>query len=271
MLISNQTPHIEVRNLYFRRGKRVIFNGIDLDIPRGRISVVMGPSGSGKTTLLKLISGQLRPTKGSIRIDGEEITAMSQQELYKLRRSMGMLFQTGALLTDLNVFENVAYPMREHTNLSPGMVRSLVLMKLQAVGLRGARDLMTSELSGGMARRVALARAIALDPSLVFYDEPFTGQDPISMGILMRLIQSLNRTLKLTSLLVSHDIEEACRIAHYAYVIADGEVIGQGTPAALRESSEPRLEQFLRGDPEGPVQFHYPADNYVDDLLGPTQ
>jgi len=228
----------------------------------------MGPSGSGKTTLLKLLSGQLRPTKGSIRIDGKEITAMNRQALYQLRRSMGMLFQSGALLTDLDVFENVAYPVREHTNLSPSMVRSLVLMKLQAVGLRGARELMTSELSGGMARRVALARAIALDPSLIFYDEPFTGQDPISMGILMRLIQSLNRTLKLTSLLVSHDIDEACRIAHYAYVIADGEVIGRGTPVALRESSEPRLQQFLRGEPDGPVQFHYPAVDYADDLLG---
>ncbi|MCG2634657.1 MAG: ATP-binding cassette domain-containing protein [Gammaproteobacteria bacterium] len=261
--------HIEVRGLRYLRGRRVIFDGVDLDIPRGRITAVMGPSGSGKTTLLKLISGQLRPAAGSIRVDGQEVVRMDRQALYRLRRSMGMLFQSGALLTDLDVFDNVAYPVREHANLPEPMVRSLVLMKLEAVGLRGARELMSSELSGGMARRVALARAIALDPSIVLYDEPFTGQDPISMGILMRLIQSLNRTLNLTSLLVSHDIKEACRIAHYGYVIADGQVIGQGSPEELRHSTEPRLEQFLRGEPDGPVQFHYPAAEYAEDLLGP--
>ncbi|WP_372715497.1 ATP-binding cassette domain-containing protein [Immundisolibacter sp.] len=261
---------IEVRGLCFRRGARVIFDRIDLDIPRGKITAVMGPSGTGKTTLLKLISGVLRPQAGSITVAGREVTTLSRAELYALRKQMGMLFQSGALLTDLNVFDNVAYPVREHTNLSPALLRSLVLMKLQAVGLRGARDLMASELSGGMARRVALARAIALDPMLILYDEPFTGQDPISMGILTRLISSLNRALGLTSLVVSHDIKETCRIADYAYVIAQGKVIGHGTPRDLQASEDPMVHQFLNGEADGPVHFHYPAADYRDDLLTGT-
>ena len=260
-------PLIQIRSLTFRRGTRAIFDSVDLDIPRGKITAVMGPSGTGKTTLLKLIAGVLRPQAGSIRIAGQEVTTLSRAGLYALRKQIGMLFQSGALLTDLNVFDNVAYPVREHTDLPPSLVRSLVLMKLQAVGLRGARNLMASELSGGMARRVALARAIALDPMLILYDEPFTGQDPISMGILTRLIASLNRALGLTSLVVSHDIDETCRIADYAYVIAQGKVIGHGKPADLLASTEPMVHQFLSGEADGPVRFHYPAPGYREDLL----
>jgi len=260
-------PLIQIRGLSFRRGALIIFDRVDLDIPRGRVTAVMGPSGTGKTTLLKLISGVLRPQAGSIKVAGQEVTALSRSGLYALRKQIGMLFQSGALLTDLNVFDNVAYPVREHTDLSPALLRSLVLMKLQAVGLRGARDLMASELSGGMARRVALARAIALDPMLILYDEPFTGQDPISMGILTRLISSLNRALGLTSLVVSHDIHETCRIADYAYVIAQGQVIGHGKPDDLLASTEPMVHQFLSGEADGPVHFHYPAVEYRDDLL----
>lgn len=260
-------PLIEIRGLAFRRGGRVIFDCVDMDIPRGKVTAVMGPSGTGKTTLLKLISGVLRPQAGSIKVAGQEVTTLSRDGLYALRKQIGMLFQSGALLTDLNVFDNVAYPVREHTDLPESLVRSLVLMKLQAVGLRGARELATSELSGGMARRVALARAIALDPMLILYDEPFTGQDPISMGILTQLISSLNRALGLTSLVVSHDIEETCRIADYAYVIAQGNVIGHGVPADLQASQEPMVHQFLSGEADGPVHFHYPAAAYRDDLL----
>ena len=258
---------IQIRGLSFRRGARIIFDRVDLDIPRGRITAVMGPSGTGKTTLLKLISGVLRPQAGSIKVAGQEVTTLPRAGLYALRKQIGMLFQSGALLTDLNVFDNVAYPVREHTDLSPALLRSLVLMKLQAVGLRGARDLMASELSGGMARRVALARAIALDPMLILYDEPFTGQDPISMGILTRLISALNKALGLTSLVVSHDIHETCRIADYAYVIAQGKVIGHGKPQDLLASQEPLVHQFLSGEADGPVRFHYPAADYRDDLL----
>lgn len=258
---------IQIRGLSFRRGARIIFDGVDLDIPRGRITAVMGPSGTGKTTLLKLISGVLRPQAGSIKVAGQEVTTLSRSGLYALRKQIGMLFQSGALLTDLDVFENVAYPVREHTDMSPALLRSLVLMKLQAVGLRGARDLLASELSGGMARRVALARAIALDPMLILYDEPFTGQDPISMGILTRLISALNKALGLTSLVVSHDIHETCRIADYAYVIAQGKVIGHGKPQDLLASQEPLVHQFLSGEADGPVRFHYPAADYREDLL----
>lgn len=260
-------PLIQIRGLSFRRGARIIFDRVDLDIPRGGITAVMGPSGTGKTTLLKLISGVLRPQAGSIKIAGQEVTTLPRAGLYALRKQIGMLFQSGALLTDLNVFDNVAYPVREHTDLPPALLRTLVLMKLQAVGLRGARDLMASELSGGMARRVALARAIALDPMLILYDEPFTGQDPISMGILTRLISSLNHALGLTSLVVSHDIHETCRIADYAYVIAQGKVIGHGKPQDLLASTEPMVHQFLSGEADGPVHFHYPAADYRDDLL----
>lgn len=264
---GGDAPLIEIRGLAFRRGGRVIFDCVDMDIPRGKVTAVMGPSGTGKTTLLKLISGVLRPQAGSIKVAGQEVTTLSRSGLYALRKQIGMLFQSGALLTDLNVFDNVAYPVREHTDLPESLVRSLVLMKLQAVGLRGARELTASELSGGMARRVALARAIALDPMLILYDEPFTGQDPISMGILTQLISSLNRALGLTSLVVSHDINETCQIADYAYVIAQGKVIGHGVPADLQASQEPMVHQFLSGAADGPVHFHYPAAAYRDDLL----
>ena len=259
---------IQIRGLHFRRGDRVIFDGVDLDFHRGKVSVIMGPSGTGKTTLLKLIGAQLKPDAGTIIVDGHNIHALDKSELYNLRKRMGMLFQSGALLTDLTVFENVAYPIREHTRLPERMVRYLVLTKLHAVGLRGAAQLMPAELSGGMARRVALARAIALDPMLIMYDEPFSGQDPISMGVLVKLIDALNDTLSLTSIVVSHDVYEASSIADYIYVIADGRIMGQGTPAELAETCSDWTRQFLNALPDGPVHFHYPAMNYTEDLFG---
>ena len=258
---------VEIRGLCFRRGERVIFEDLDLDIRRGTVTAVMGPSGTGKTTLLKLITGQLHPDAGTIRFDGRDVTRLDRAELYRLRRRMGMLFQSGALLTDLSVFDNVAYPLREHTNLSASMVRKLVLLKLEAVGLRGARDLMPSELSGGMARRVALARAIALDPMMILYDEPFTGQDPISMGMLMALIRQLNDASGLTSILVSHDVRETASIADYLYVIFQGRVVAQGTPDDLAADRSEWVRQFMDGLPDGPVHFHYPASELAEDLL----
>jgi phospholipid/cholesterol/gamma-HCH transport system ATP-binding protein len=263
-----QEPLIEVRGLRFQRGNRWIFDGVDLDIQRGKITAIMGPSGSGKTTLLRLIGGQLPPDAGSIKVDGYDIPTLSRDELFVERRKMGMLFQSGALFTDLSVFENVAFPLRVHTNLPESMIRDVVLMKLQAVGLRGARDLMPSELSGGMARRAALARAIVLDPQLIMYDEPFAGQDPITMGMLVQLIRLLNDAVGLTSIIVSHDVPETASIADYIYVIADGKVIGHGTPEDLMNSDEPNIKQFLHGQPDGPVPFHYPANDYLADLLG---
>jgi len=261
------TPLIEVRGVRFQRGNRWIFDGVDLDIQRGKITAIMGPSGTGKTTLLRLIGGQLRPDAGSIRVDGHNIPDLSRAELFEERRKMGMLFQSGALFTDLTVFENVAFPLRVHTRLPESMIRDLVLMKLQAVGLRGARDLMPSELSGGMGRRAALARAIALDPQLILFDEPFAGQDPITMGMLVKLIRLLNDALGLTSIIVSHDVPETASIADYIYVIADGKVIGHGEPDVLMNSDEPKLKQFLHGLPDGPVPFHFPAPDYASDLL----
>ncbi|BCU07921.1 ABC transporter ATP-binding protein [Allochromatium tepidum] len=258
---------VEIRGLCFRRGERVIFEDLDLDIRRGTVTAVMGPSGTGKTTLLKLITGQLHPDAGTIRVDGRDVTRLDRAELYRLRRRMGMLFQSGALLTDLSVFDNVAYPLREHTDLSASMVRKLVLLKLEAVGLRGARDLMPSELSGGMARRVALARAIALDPMMILYDEPFTGQDPISMGMLTALIRQLNDASGLTSILVSHDVRETASIADYLYVIFEGRVVAQGTPDALAADRSEWVRQFMDGLPDGPVHFHYPAPELAEDLL----
>jgi len=263
-----QEPLIEVRGLRFQRGNRWIFDGVDLDIQRGKITAIMGPSGSGKTTLLRLIGGQLPPDAGSIKVDGYDIPTLSRGELFVERRKMGMLFQSGALFTDLSVFENVAFPLRVHTNLPESMIRDVVLMKLQAVGLRGAHDLMPSELSGGMARRAALARAIVLDPQLIMYDEPFAGQDPITMGMLVQLIRLLNDAVGLTSIIVSHDVPETASIADYIYVIADGKVIGHGTPEDLMNSDEPNIKQFLHGQPDGPVPFHYPANDYLADLLG---
>jgi phospholipid/cholesterol/gamma-HCH transport system ATP-binding protein len=259
---------VEIRGLRFARGSRVIFDGINMDIPRDRVTAVMGPSGTGKTTLLKLIGGQLRPDAGSVRVDGQDVHALSTRELFKLRMRMGMLFQTGALLTDLSVFDNVAYPLREHTRLPGSMVRKLVLLKLEAVGLRGARELMPSELSGGMARRVALARAIALDPMMIMYDEPFTGQDPISMGILVQLIRRLNDAARVTSIVVSHDVRETAEIADLVYVISGGKVIESGPPERLMASGREWTRQFMHGLPDGPVPFHYPAAPLAQDLLG---
>lgn len=259
---------VRIRGLVFSRGERRIFDGVDLDIPRGKVTAVMGPSGTGKTTLLKLIGGQLRPDAGKIEVDGEDVQALSKGDLYRLRTRMGMLFQSGALLTDLTVFGNVAYPLREHTRLPESMIRKLVLIKLEAVGLRGARDLKPNELSGGMARRVALARAIALDPMMIMYDEPFTGQDPISMGVLVKLIRQLNDASRLTSIIVSHDVADTTSIADYLYVIAGGKVMARGTPAEIRASSSEWVTQFMEGLPDGPVHFHYPAPTLATDLLG---
>jgi len=258
---------VRVRDLRFSRGDHRIFDGMDLEIPRGKITAIMGPSGTGKTTLLRLIGGQLYPDQGSVEVDGLEVQSLRRTELYELRKRMGMLFQSGALLTDINVYDNVAFPLREHTDLPESMIRDLVLMKLQAVGLRGARRLMPSELSGGMARRVALARAIALDPMMIMYDEPFTGQDPISMGALVQLIRQLNDALGLTSIIVSHDVQETAAISDYIYVISRGKVVGQGTPEALDRSDSEWVKQFMRGLPDGPVPFHYPAVEYREDLL----
>lgn len=259
---------ISIRDLTFLRGSRKIFDGVNIAIPRGKITAIMGPSGTGKTTLLKLIGGQLRPNGGSVIVDGQVVHQLRLGELYELRKRMGMLFQSGALLTDLSVFENVAFPLREHTQLPESMIRNLVLMKLEAVGLRGARDLMPSELSGGMARRVALARAIALDPLMVLYDEPFSGQDPISMGVLVQLIHDLNEGLGLTSIVVSHDVKETATIADYIYLISEGKVVGQGTPDEIERSDSPWVRQFMHGLADGPVPFHYPARDYARDLLG---
>ncbi len=258
---------VRIRGMSFRRGTRVIFDRVDLDIRRGRITAIMGPSGTGKTTLLRLIGGQLRPQAGSIQVDGIEVTRLSRGGLMEMRKRLGMLFQSGALLTDLNVFENVAFPLREHTDLPEPIIRDLVLMKLEAVGLRGARDLEVSQLSGGMARRVALARAIALDPMMILYDEPFTGQDPISMGVLVRLIRLMNDALGTTSVLVSHDVQETLSIADYAYVISGGKVVGSGTPEEIAHSDSEWVRQFISGLPDGPVPFHYPAPPLEQDLL----
>lgn len=260
------TSLVEIRGLCFGYGRQLVYDNIDLDIPRGKITAIMGPSGTGKTTLLRLIGGQIRPTTGTVRFDGVDIHQQSRSGLYALRKRMGMLFQNGALLTDLSVFDNVAFPLREHTRLPESMIRDLVLMKLEAVGLRGARDLAADELSGGMARRVALARAIALDPEMVMYDEPFTGQDPISLGVLMRLIRTLNDALGLTSIVVSHDVAEVLSIVDQVYVLSGGKVIAQGTPDQVRESTESRARQFLDGKPDGPVAYHYPAPPLAQDF-----
>ncbi len=265
--VSAHNHIVTVRNLSFSRGTRKIFDDISLDIERGKITAIMGPSGTGKTTLLKLIGGQLYPEAGQIRVDNQNVHRLKTKELYNLRKRIGMLFQSGALLTDMNVYNNVAFPLREHTHLPETMIRTLVLMKLHAVGLRGARHLMPNELSGGMARRVALARAIALDPMMIMYDEPFTGQDPISMGALVHLIKSLNNTLGLTSIIVSHDVQETAAIADYIYVLSEGKIVGQGTPQQLAQSDSAWVQQFMNGDADGPVHFHYPAIDYLDDLL----
>jgi phospholipid/cholesterol/gamma-HCH transport system ATP-binding protein len=259
---------IELQSVSFRRGPRAIFDNVDIRIPRGKVTGIMGPSGCGKTTLLRLIAAELRPSAGDVRIAGVSLPKLSRDELFDMRKRMGVLFQSGALFTDLDVFENVAFPLRVHTQLPEEMIRDIVLLKLQAVGLRGAVELMPDELSGGMKRRVALARAIALDPQILLYDEPFVGQDPIAMGVLVRLIRLLNDALGITSVVVSHDLAETASIADYIYVVGDAQVLGQGAPDELMNSDNPRIRQFMKGIPDGPVPFHYPAADYRDDLLG---
>ena len=264
---SGEDPIVKIRGLRYFRGSRAIFDGVDIDIARGKLTAIMGPSGTGKTTLLRLIGGQLRPDAGSIVVDGEQVEKLDHKDLYQLRKRMGMLFQNGALLTDINVFDNVAFPLREHTRLPESMIRDLVLMKLQAVGLRGAHKLMPSELSGGMSRRVALARAITLDPMMIMYDEPFTGQDPISMGVLVSLLKRLNDALNLTSVLVSHDVKETLSIADYAYVISEGKVVEHGTAESIKNSQSEWVHQFIHGESDGPVPFHYSAPEIMEDLM----
>ena len=259
-------PIVEAKDVHFSFGSRVIYRGLDLTIPRGKVTVIMGPSGCGKSTFLSLLGGRLKPASGSIRFDGKPVPDKQGEALYAMRRNMGMLFQNSALLTDLNVFENVAFPFREQTNLPDELIRILVMMKLEMVGLRGARDLMPSQLSGGMSRRVSLARAIALDPQLIMYDEPFVGLDPISMGVIVQLIRKLNDTLGLSSVVVTHDVVEGCSIADYAYLLDDGKVAGHGTAEALSNSSDPVTRQFMNGLPDGPVGYHYPADPFLKDL-----
>ena len=258
---------VQITNLTFMRGERRIFDKVDMVVQRGKITAIMGPSGSGKTTLLRLIGAQLQPDVGDILVDGVNIHQLSRKALFEARRKMGLLFQSSALFTHLSVFENVAFPLREHTGLNEAMIRDIVLMKLEAVGLRGASQLMPAELSGGMVRRVALARTIALDPALMMYDEPFTGQDPISMGVLVRLIKRLNQLLGTTTIIVSHDVEETCSIADYVYLMAGGRLIGHGTPLALKESTQPQIKQFMHGEADGVVPFHYPARPYTEELL----
>jgi len=261
------SPLIKIRDLHFQRGDKVIFNGVDIDIYAGKVTAIMGPSGTGKTTLLKLIGGQLKPSRGVIEVDGQDIHKLSRKALYAMRKRMGMLFQSGALLTDINVYENVAFPLREHTTLPETMIRDLVLMKLQSVGLRNAREMMPAELSGGMARRVALARATALDPMMIMYDEPFTGQDPISMGTIVNLIRRINDAMGLTSIIVSHDVAETAEIADEIYLLSGGKVIEQGTPEQLKKSQSGWVEQFMQGLPDGPVPFHYPGNGFKEDML----
>ncbi|KAB8306794.1 phospholipid ABC transporter ATP-binding protein MlaF [Erwinia endophytica] len=263
---QTETNLVEVRGVSFARGDRPVFDNISLTVPRGKVTAIMGPSGIGKTTLLRLIGGQLRPDSGEIWFNGENIPSLSRSRLYEVRKKMSMLFQSGALFTDLTVFDNVAWPLREHTQLPPPLLHSTVMMKLEAVGLRGAAQLKPSELSGGMARRAALARAIALEPDLIMFDEPFVGQDPITMGVLVKLIDELNHSLGMTCIVVSHDVPEVLSIADYAYIIADQRVIAQGTAKALREEADPRVRQFIDGIADGPVPFRFPAGDYLQDL-----
>ncbi|MGH8618072.1 MAG: ABC transporter ATP-binding protein [Burkholderiales bacterium] len=257
---------VEVADLAFSYGKRTILDGITLTVPRGKVVAIMGGSGSGKTTLLRLIGGQIKATRGSLKVAGESVAGLGDAALYRLRRRMGMLFQFGALFTDLSVFDNVAFPLREHTDLPESMIRDLVLMKLQAVGLRGARDLMPGEVSGGMARRVAIARAIALDPMLIMYDEPFTGLDPISLGVIANLIRRLNDALGATSIVVTHDVHASLNMVDYVYFVSKGRIEAQGTPDEIRASVVPFVHQFVHGEMDGPVPFHYPAAALEADL-----
>jgi phospholipid/cholesterol/gamma-HCH transport system ATP-binding protein len=265
-LNTNPDALVELRDVRFGYGERLILDGITLTVPRGKVTALMGASGGGKTTVLRLIGGQYRAQSGSLTFDGQEVASLNPTDLYAVRRRMGMLFQFGALFTDLSVFDNVAFPLREHTDLSEPMIRDIVLMKLEAVGLRGARDLMPSEVSGGMARRVALARAMALDPELIMYDEPFAGLDPISLGTAARLIRQLNDTLGLTSVIVSHDLDETFHIADQVIVLANGKIAAQGTPDEVRHSNDPLVKQFVTAAPDGPVRFHYPGPSVAQDF-----
>ena len=258
---------VVLENVVYRRGRKRIFDNLSLQVPAGKTVAIMGPSGTGKTTLLRLIGGQIQPDRGAVYVRGKNVARLNRLELFELRRDMGMLFQSGALFSDLTVFENVAFPLTVHTDLSEDMVRDLVLIKLQAVGLRGASTLYPSELSGGMQRRVALARAMALDPALVMYDEPFTGLDPIAMGVIVKLIREMADVYKTTNLIVSHDIQETASISDYIYVLADGRLIGEGEPSVVQQNKSPRLRQFMDGLPDGPVPFHYPAPSYEEELM----
>ncbi len=259
---------IEIRDLVYSRGARRIFDGLNLTIHSGRVTALMGPSGTGKTTLLRLITRQLVPDSGSIHVDGIDIATLNQRELYELRQRFGMLFQNGALLTDLTVFENVAFPLREHTKLTNRLIRHVVLTKLHAVGLRGAADLLPGELSGGMARRVALARAMVMDPDILIYDEPFVGLDPISMGVIVRLVRRMNDALGITSIIVSHDIQEVATVADCSFLLSDGKVAASGSPEELTHASSDVVRQFMHGMADGPVAFHYEAPGYEEQLLG---
>ena len=265
-MVLDANPLVELRDLTFGYGERVILDRISLQIPRGKVTALMGASGGGKTTVLRLIGGQYRAQQGELLFDGDDVTRMNQTQLYAARRRMGMLFQFGALFADLNVFDNVAFPLREHTQLSEELIRDIVLMKLNAVGFRGARDLRPSDLSGGMARRVALARAIALDPELVMYDEPFAGLDPISLGTAARLIRQLNDTMGLTSVFVSHDLEETFAIADQVIILANGKVAIAGSPDEVMKSTDPLVHQYVNALPDGPVRFHYPGPSVADDF-----
>jgi len=268
--VSADDAVVDVRDVHYAIGRHTVFTGLNVRMRRGAITAVMGPSGTGKTTLLRLIMGQSVAQSGVVQVFGADVARLARPELYRLRRRVGLLFQNGALLTDLSVFENVAFPLREHADLPEPVLRELVLMKLQAVGLRGAAGLMPAELSGGMARRVALARAIVMDPEVLIYDEPFVGLDPISMGVICRLIQSLNRLLGITSIVVSHDVREISAMAHYSYLLSEGKVVAEGSPAELNREQQDVVRQFMSGTPDGPVPFHYPAPDYFEQLLQPT-
>lgn len=263
-------PLLEINDVHFSFGENEIYRGLNLSVRKGQVAAIIGPSGCGKSTLLNFVGGRLYPNSGSVICDGIEVTGLRRRQLFRFRQRLGMMFQASALLTDFSVFDNVAFPVRQNTDLSETLIRHLVLMKLEMVGLRGARNLMPAELSGGMARRVALARAIAMDPLLVMYDEPFTGLDPISMGVIVKLIREVNDTLGMTSLVVTHDVREACTIADYMYLLGDGKVIGEGTPEAMQASDVPEVRQFMNGLPDGPVRYHYPATDYTDDIMGET-
>ncbi len=264
---KSQDSLIQIRDVGFSFGDHKIYDHLDMTIPRGKVTAIMGPSGCGKSTLLNFIGGRLKPDTGDIRVNDVSVPSLNRRDLYALRKQMGMMFQSSALLTDLNVFENIAFPIYEHTELPDELVKNLVLSKLQMVGLRGARHLMPAELSGGMTRRVALARAIALDPMLVMYDEPFTGLDPISLGVIVKLIREVNDALQMTSVVVTHDVAEGCSIADYVYLLGQGRVIGQGTPEEMSGTKSPEVRQFMGGLPDGPVAYHYPARDYKEDLF----